>query len=322
MDLLDKQLLLALNANCRASYQALTKELGLTINAVKKRVDKLVERGIIREYYVYLSLAMSGGEMLLVTLTIDEGYANPKLIDELGANKCIFAGSYLADGRILLFAEYCGALELDQLGQFLRATRGVTLNEMHTLLYEKGKRCDLTYTDLSVLKTLRNNARMPIAKIADETQLTPRRVRSVLKKLMGEGGSAPEYFADRTSFGDARTTQQCAHFRIRWDLNAGGATTFIIRIDWNIEKGTRAELIEWLQTEYPIEFWYALTSASQPTLFAVFAIEHMRNAVPIAQRILNHAVVKSVDPLFGYPTRSFASPRDHLLDQLFKDAGL
>jgi len=322
LDLLDKQIILALNANCRISYQALACELGLSVNAVKKRINKLIETGVIIEFYAYLSLAMSGGEILLGIITLEASASGQKVLDSISAAHHVFAGSVLSDGRLLLFAEYRGALELDELGRFLHGLEGVTQIEVHTLLYEKGGECELTKTDLKVLKVIKNNARMPITQIAENTELTPKRIRAVLKKLMGETGSAPEYFTEPTSFGDARTTRQCVHFRILWNLNAAGSTTFIIRIDWNVEKGTRGDLIDWLQNEYPNEFWYALTSASTPTLFCVFVVEHFRDAEPLTQEISNGPLVASVDILFGYPTKTFDNPRAVLLNQLIKEAGL
>ncbi|MHA2315025.1 MAG: winged helix-turn-helix transcriptional regulator [Candidatus Hermodarchaeia archaeon] len=322
MDLLDKQIILALNVNCRTSYQALAHELGLSVNAVKKRINKLIETGVILEFYAYLSLAMSGGEILLAIITLEASASGQQVLDSISSDHHVFAGSILSDGRLLLFAEYRGALELDELGRFLHGLEGVTHIEMHTLLYEKGGKCELTKTDLKVLKVIKNNARMPIAQIAEHTELTPKRVRTVLKTLMGETGSAPEYFTEPTSFGDVRTTRQCVHFRILWNLNAAGSTTFIIRIDWDVEKGSRGGLIDWLQTEYPNKFWYALTSASTPTLFCVFVVEHLRDAEPLTQEISNGPLVASVDILFGYPTKTFDNPRAILLDQLIKEAGL
>lgn len=322
LDLLDKQIILALNANCRMSYQALAREFNLSVNAVKKRITKLIETGLILEFCAYLSLAMSGGEMLLLILSVDASQSSQQLLETIGSDPRIFAGSVLSDGRLLLFAEYKGAIELDELARFIHGLEGITDIDMHTLLYEKGGKCNLTKTDLKVLKTIRHEARMPIAKIARHTNLSPKRVRFVLRKLMGETGSAPEYFTEPTSYGDARTTRQCVHFRIVWNLNAGGSTTFIIRIDWDVDKGSRGGLIDWLQTDYPDRFWYALTSATTPTLFCVFVVEHMRDAEPLVQEIINAPLVASVDVLFGYPTKQFDSPRDVLLNQLLEETGL
>jgi len=207
LDLLDKQIILALNENCRISYQALASELGLSVNAVKKRINKLIDTGVILEFYAYLSLAMSGGEILLVIITLEASASGQQVLDSISSAQHVFAGSILSDGRLLLFAEYRGALELDELGRFLHGLEGVTHIEMHTLFYEKGGKCELTKTDLKVLKVIKNNARMPIAQIAEHTELTPKRVRTVLKKLMGETGSAPEYFTEPSSFGDIRTTR-------------------------------------------------------------------------------------------------------------------
>jgi DNA-binding Lrp family transcriptional regulator len=322
MDIVDKQIIFALNAYCRATYQELAQGLKLTVNAVKKRINKLMEQGIIRYFYIYPSLAMTGGEMLLVLLYLDEPQEGPGLLEKVGADPRIFAGSYLADNRILLYAEYNGAQELDEIGQFLRSMDGVTLQDMHTLIYEKGARCELTKEDLLVIKTLRNNARMPVAKIAAHTGLSPRRIRKILEKLVGEGESSPEFFTQTVAAGDPRTTRQCIHFRVRWDLNAGGSTTFMVCINWDVETGTRKELVEWLSKEFSSEYWYALTSASKPALFAVFVVDKIRDAEPIVHRLKKAPSVISTDTLFGYPTILWQGPRDALLEKLFADAGL
>ncbi|MHA2143637.1 MAG: AsnC family transcriptional regulator, partial [Candidatus Thorarchaeota archaeon] len=43
LDVTDWQIIRMLDANCRSSYQEMASGLGLSANAVKKRVSKLIE---------------------------------------------------------------------------------------------------------------------------------------------------------------------------------------------------------------------------------------------------------------------------------------
>ncbi len=69
--MVDKRILLELSTNCRTPYQGLAKKLDLTVNAVKKRIDKLLSRGIIAKFVLYPSLAMLDAEMMLAILKLD-----------------------------------------------------------------------------------------------------------------------------------------------------------------------------------------------------------------------------------------------------------
>ena len=324
VDPVDKQILLQLVMNCRTTYQTLARKLGLTVNAIKKRIDKLIELGIITRFTVYLSLAFLGGEMSLTILSTNEGSKSQEFLNKIGANPMIFAASYLSDGRLLVWAEYVGAKGLDELGRFLRSIEGVTETDMHTLIYEKGERCDFSLSDLKVLRCLREDARMSIAEIARQSRLTPKRVRKTLQRFLGDGGSMPEFFTPSTSQRDARTLHACVNFRIAWDLNAGDGICFIVRVDWNADNKPRGEIIELFEKRFPENFWYALASASKPTLFCVFVTGHIREAEPLVHKIGLIPDVVSVEALFGYPTIHYVgtSLRDTLIDEMFTKAGL
>ncbi len=324
VDLVDKRILLEMSTNCRISYQALAKKFGLTVNAIKKRIDKLLELGVLKRCYIFLSLAFLGGEVALTILSTDGVLKTQEFIDRIGANPMVFAASYLSDGRVLVWAEYIGAKGLDELGRFLRGVDGVAGIDMHTLIYEKGERCDFSLSELKVLRCLREDARMSISEIARQSKLTPKRVRKILSKFLGDGGATPAAITSSPSRRDARTLCASVHFSIQWDLNAGDGICFIVRVDWNADRKSRGEMVEQLEERFPVKFWYALASASKPALFCVFVTNHIREAEPLVQKISLIPDVTSVEPFFGYPTNYYigTSLRDKLLDATLAKAGL
>jgi DNA-binding Lrp family transcriptional regulator len=292
------------------TYQSLSGKLDLSVNAIKKRVEKLESDGIILKFVIYPSLAMLDAEMMLGILTLDNKPHGDELLDYLGSNNMIFGTSYLFNRDILIFGEYIGAMGLAEIRKFLKQTDGVQDIELHTLLLERGSQCDLSDQDLIVLRELYDDPRIPISEIAKRTNLTPRRVRKILNRFLGEGGSKPEYAIQKASIGDDRTSQACFHFRLNWNLNAGGKTAYINLIRWDEGKGDMGIIVNWIKKLYPDEFWYAYASATESVIFAVFLVDHFREAEEIAKQLLEGPNVNFVRPLFGYPTKTFPGLRE------------
>lgn len=318
MDLIDKNILYELLVNCRTSYQTLANKLDLTVNAVKKRIQKLEASGIIREYTTFPSLAMLDAEMTLAIIKTKTPTTEDAFLDKIGAHPWIYAASILTNGDVLCFGHYIGSKGLDEFGTFLRQVEGVTDVEFHTLLAEKGTKFKLTPPHLKVIQCLIEDARLPMAEIAKRTQLTPRRVRSILQELGGKSGSEPSTYLHGKTTGDIRTTQACFHFRMVWNLNAGGYTPFIIRIQHEGGAEKRGKVVEWLRTKYPFMFWYAYTSAFNPIIFCVFVVEHMRESTPILAEIGKAPGVASARAIFGYPTKRYKGVQDVFFEDLLK----
>ncbi|MFX1576950.1 MAG: winged helix-turn-helix transcriptional regulator [Promethearchaeota archaeon] len=317
MDEIDKGILLELADNCRISYQDLATQLGITVNAIKKRFDKLVESGVICGFTIYPSLAMLEADNLVARIYPEIQPQSDELLDLIGSNRMVRTGSYLADGSVLCFADYQGSMGLAELGKFLRGISSVKQVDLHTVICEKGSRCELTADDLRVLRELKTDARMPLSEIARNTGLTPRRVRKNLLKLFGESGSGWEIAVDEQSFGDQRTRQACMYSRVLWNLNAGGATFFIIRIFWKEDTASPHEVVAWLRKHFPLEFWYAYVSATAPEIYTVFMVEHLRDSKPIARKVGHQPFTESIEPIFGYPSKRFKNIRDYFLEEKF-----
>ena len=141
VDLIDKNILFELLQNSRTPYQNIANKLSLSVNAVKKRIDKLKKTGIIRDYTISPSLSMIDAENILAIITTKEPTPDDGFLDTLGANPMIYAASVLTDGDVLCFGQYVGSKGLDEFGRFLRQLDDVTNVELHTILTEKGGKC-------------------------------------------------------------------------------------------------------------------------------------------------------------------------------------
>ena len=129
MDSIDKHILLALDGNCRLSYQALSDRLGITANAIRKRLDRLIETGVIEEFVVILRPEMVGSEYLVALVQTDASEDEEEFIEYLGAHlNVVQAGQIVTSSNRLYFVhcEYVGSEELKALSTFFRQLEPVT----------------------------------------------------------------------------------------------------------------------------------------------------------------------------------------------------
>lgn len=322
LDEIDKGILLALDTNCRMSYETLARRFGISANAIKKRVAKLIECGVIEQFGVWLSLAMLGADHLLGLIYLSDIEDEEGFIETLGTNPMIHYAGFLSDGTCHFFAQFIGAQGLSDLGKFLRGLDGVTSIELHPLLSQKGKRMQLTSLQLRVLQSLFDDARLSIAQIAKRTDLTARRVRKVLEELRGDKGSIRPYIVSYPYLQELRADQEAVHFRIKWNLNAEKDTSYMARINYDERQSTPYEIVEWLREKYSYEYWYSFASALEPTMFSVFVVNHLRQAEGIARQLKGLPTIKQVKTLVLYPQRNFEGLREIRLKELFTQAGL
>jgi DNA-binding Lrp family transcriptional regulator len=316
MDALDRKLLWELHENCRASYQTLSSVLGISANAVKKRVAKLIETGVIYNYTVMLSLDMLRSEVLYGLIYTDGEERAQGFINQVGANPMIHVvGSIasLSGGAYVISAQYIGSQELAKLGRFIRTLSHVSKVELFPLLIPKdhadlqaipirSKRIggDFSKTELKVLKCLVDDARMPISDIANLTGLTARRVGRTIQQLMDHG----------------------VMFSVRWNLSAGGLDVVMIRIRVDEKQKSISEVAEWLRSEFPDEFWLPYISAENPLVFAIFVVQNMQIAEKIARVIKEASFVKSTAVSVQFSETKFPWLGEIKIKEMIKEAGL
>jgi DNA-binding Lrp family transcriptional regulator len=304
LDSVDKRILLALDDNCRLSYQAIAEKLALTATAIKKRMDRLIETGVIEEFSVILQPAMVNSDYLIALLYTDGSEDEEEFMEQMGANlNVVQVGQVVTSiGRLyFLHCEYVGAEGLQNLLAFLRTLDSVTEIESHTILTQRGEQYDVKKLHLRVLKPLLKDARMQIGEISAETGLTARRVSRAIKEML-----------ESNAF----------WFAVRWNLSLGNNTEFYLKITYDEQRFNKDEIDEWFRTTFPDEYWFSATSAMEPILFAKFVTEHFRDAEQVSQITKKAAFSNSVDVLLSYPVKKFPRLGRIKIEELIKDAGI
>ena len=119
MDSLDKNILLDLHANCRITFQEIAQKNSISENAIKKRFTRMVNSGVIEDFYVELCLEMVDADMSMSLVTTD-GTETGEFIEEIGKNPMVSYIGKMAAGIYNVFACYHGAVGLSEIGSFLR----------------------------------------------------------------------------------------------------------------------------------------------------------------------------------------------------------
>jgi DNA-binding Lrp family transcriptional regulator len=302
LDSIDKNILLALDSNCRLSYKAIAQNLGMTANAVRKRMERLLETGVIEEFSIILKSAMMKSEYLIALVLTDGSENEVEFIETMGSNLHIIQVGQVVThtGRAyLVHCEYISAESLQSLGSFFRTLKPVTDVQLHTILMQRGKVFEIKKLHLRILRYLLENARMQVTEISERTGLTARRVSRAIQELQ---------------------ESDAIWFATRWNLSLGGNTEFYLKIDYDETTG-HEEVEQWLRTSYPLEYWFSFSAVLEPVLFAKFVTEHFRDAEHIARRVKMAPFSKSVDVWLSYPVIKFPRLGRQKLEEMITDAG-
>ena len=298
MDPIDKRILLELDLNCRITYQNLAEIVNLSANAVKKRVARLLETGLIDRFLVILSLEMINADLVLALVHTDGSEYQEQFIQEMGQYDEVIQISSVAcgmGGLYCVFGEVIESSGLSNFGSFLRGFDSVDQVDLHVLVYPRGKKTEFTSLQLRVIKHLLDDPRMPVVDIAKSSGLTARRVRRILDELLND---------------------EAVDFAILWNLGAEGLTEAFVRIEWDDKKVTHKDIIKWLEKEFPLEYWSSFISAMKPVFFARFVFDKLERIESISRSIRKANFTNSVSTLVFYSNNIYSWPVETKLREM------
>jgi DNA-binding Lrp family transcriptional regulator len=278
---------MALDRNCRISYEALARDLGVSANAIRKRVTNLIESKVITEFVVLFSAAMTGAESLFLQIETDGCEDPEELSEKLGNHPSVLQVTRVATGTgglYIVFAQYVGSTQMLELSSFIRTIKCVVSVDTHPLLTAKGGTIDVKKVHLRVLRTLKEDPRMQISEIARRAGMTARSARRALNQLI---------------------ESRAVWFAARWDLAAGGSTRFFAKIQYNEKVTNHQEVEEWLRKKYPHVYWYSYISATESMLFSNFVVDHISEVDRVSRELSKAEIITSAIPMIVFPTKKF-----------------
>ncbi len=216
MDDTDRKLLILITQNPRVHFRELAKKLGISRQAVHHRVQVLTKMGVIKPFTAGVSVSYLDAIPVVVwgrsgTVSMDS------TLDRLGESEFI-RRVVVAGGDYLYVVGFLRRIsELDRFADFVKLTAemrepivGIYCLEDDGLMSYSvdgaGNRLpryrELTPLDLRIISALKNDARKPIAEIADFIGVSAKTVRRHLEAMIAEGSVEFDTPMDMVSGGD------------------------------------------------------------------------------------------------------------------------
>ncbi|MFX1510151.1 MAG: winged helix-turn-helix transcriptional regulator [Promethearchaeota archaeon] len=301
MDSIDKGLLNDLNENCRITYRELALKYNISSSAIKKRVKKLEETRIITSYGLRLSLEMAGVRLLYGMLATDGSQDEAEFVNTLGGNNKVIAAASYTGGHYVLIAEFRDSQDLWDIGAFLRSFDCVHNIETHQLLSPPGKIMEFSKLHLRILKTLKEDPRKSIVEIAEQSNLTARRVRKLVKEII-EG--------------------RAVIFSTFVELGAAGSIPFLMRMTWDERATDHQTIVAWLKETFEPSLWETYISVEAPVIISLLTAENLNEVDTISRTTRRHEHIPRVTVQIAKHHNYFPGIRSAALEQLISKANL
>ncbi|MFW9848918.1 MAG: winged helix-turn-helix transcriptional regulator [Candidatus Thorarchaeota archaeon] len=308
MDVVDKRILLVLNDNCRASYEELGKHVGLTRAAIKKRVDRLIEKGVIERFSVELSRMMVGYDWYWIEIETDGSETTESLIDAISQHPMVFVLNRLGGNKFLIFGQIVGSSGAYNLGRYLRSISCIVDVNMERLIAVEntsitnagflslGKKETLNTRHLKILGCLVNDARMSIAEISRKTGYSSRSIKKMIQELYNT---------------------RAVMFTLYLSPCACGNTDFYLHMEFDEEKVKPADIVLWLDKNFNLEYWNSWLLTRRPIMRNFFSVQSLSIIEHITEEVRNLTFTNTVEPIIKYPNKIFDSlGRTRLLELL------
>ncbi len=181
LDKSDLKILGSLLDNCRESDRQIGNRLGISGAAVKSRIEKMLQSGMIESFTLKIEPPVLGYSLIYIVTTgqnTDQILKQVKLIGEpFFMVPCV--------GGITV----CGIVVKEDVQQKIEIMKNLMKDVRVLSIFEAvnpGVRSDLIKTDLEIINQLMKNPRMKIDDLAKATKLSTKTIARSLKKLQND----------------------------------------------------------------------------------------------------------------------------------------
>ncbi len=181
LDDTDLQIIHLVSSDARISYRSLGRSVGLSTNAIKTRINRLVGSGIMQQFVTFVDLAILGYPRTYYLLI-----RNSDSVEET-RSRIKLAGQIIIEvegiGNISVFGiaikeEDIKNEKIQLLSDALKPALVLSINIGHSKLSERVRE-----TDLKILRCILDNPRMEISKIANKISISSKTVSARLEKM-------------------------------------------------------------------------------------------------------------------------------------------
>jgi DNA-binding Lrp family transcriptional regulator len=183
LDKMDLKIINSLIGDCRTPYRNIAERVGITPNAVKTRVNKMISQGIIQNFVVRINPVIFGYEKECI-LTVRHYYKSMKEDHDIVKKLNLLGDVYvyakqLGGDSIFVLAIKPGAE--DKIGLMIDLLKPAVVDSK--FVDYKPTYMRITVSDFKIIKSLLSNARMEIADIAKGASISSKTVARRIEKM-------------------------------------------------------------------------------------------------------------------------------------------
>jgi DNA-binding Lrp family transcriptional regulator len=298
MDRTDLILCQLLLLNSRRSYRELADALNLSVTAVHKRIQSLVELGVIRKFTAKIGMGAVNAINVIIfgTSKIASIHDLKGKLAEQGSIYWLATGG----GNFLYIGVYLRSIaELEPLVNFCKETAGmpepnvgITSLPSLSISPEAYRARDMTLYDLDyqILRSLKDNSRKATSEIAEELHVSAKTVRRRLSRMINLG---------------------LVELSIEWYPDASNDIITVLHLQLKPE-AEKSAIDKILKTYSPnMMFYWGFSNI--PNYFVAFVWTNtMKELQGIRESLEREEVLRSFSPNILYAGYIFGTWRDQL----------
>jgi DNA-binding Lrp family transcriptional regulator len=182
------------NAHIRRSFRSLAKSLQIDQHAIRNRIRRLQEQGIIRRWYIAVNPAIFGLKTATLQIFFQSNSDKDVIMQRISSSfpNMAFLCNHL-EPNLLVILYYRDAKDLDHdMDKLMKITKATYMNKMPKLFREYGEK--LTESDWKIICSLQEDPWKPYRAISKELKISSKTVKRRVEAL--EKGAAVYLLAD------------------------------------------------------------------------------------------------------------------------------
>ncbi|MFX1308814.1 MAG: Lrp/AsnC family transcriptional regulator [Promethearchaeota archaeon] len=197
MDEVDLKIILLLMNNSRLTYREISDHLGLSVNAIYKRIQALIDIRTIEKFtaslkpyainaiYTFIFGQSSAQDMDKAIIELGKHDNTCQII--LSSRNYVYVGSMLENIHQLDdYASYASQVMKIQSPK-IGLLSGVHYTAPIPYIVPKSRSMNFDNLDIAIIRSLHNDSRKPISEVADEVDSTSNTIRRRLTRMIEEG---------------------------------------------------------------------------------------------------------------------------------------
>ena len=182
------------NAHIRRSFRSLAKSIKIDQHAIRNRIRRLQEQGVIRRWYIVVNPAIFGLRTANLQFFLPANSDKDEIMQKISSSfpNLGFLCNHL-EPKLIVIMYYRDAKDLDHdIDNLMKITKATYMNKMPKLFTEYG--AELTESDWKIIGSLQEDPWKPYSTISKELKISSKTVKRRVEAL--EKGAAVYLLAD------------------------------------------------------------------------------------------------------------------------------